>query len=239
MKKVLFVLLASVMVMQVVAQKEINDPNAQVRNVKGFHAIKVSSAIDLYLSQANEEVVVVSAAETKWRDRIRTVVEGGVLKISLDQEGWSWWKNTGHKKLKAYVSFKSLDKLVASGACDVRVTGTIKSDELVIDISGASNFRGDVDVNSLNIDQSGASDATITGKANSVYAEASGASDLKAFDLQTQNCKARASGASDIKISVSNELNAHASGASGISYKGQPTIKEMHSSGASSVNKRS
>jgi len=239
MKKVFFFLLASVMVMQVVAQKEINDPNAQVRNVKDFHAIKVSSAIDLYLSPANEEAVVVSAAEIKWRDKIRTVVEDGVLKIYLDQQSWSWWGNTGSKKLKAYVNFKSLDKLSASGACDVRVTGTIKSDELLIHISGASNFRGDIDVNSLTIDQSGASDATISGKASSVYAEASGASDLKAFDLQTQKCRARASGASDIKISVNNELNARASGASGISYKGQPVIKEMHSSGASSVNKRS
>ena len=239
MKKVLFVLLASIMVMQVVAQKEINDPNAQVRNVKGFHAIKISSAIDLYLSPSNEEVVVVSAAETKWRDRIRTEVEGGVLKISLDQQGWNWWGNMGNKKLKAYVSFKSLDKLSASGACDVRVTGTIKSEELRIHISGASNFRGDIDVNSLTIDQSGASDATITGKATSVNAEASGASDLKAFDLQTQNCRARASGASDIKISVSNELSARASGASGISYRGAPEVREKHASGASSVNRKS
>ncbi len=239
MKKVLFFLLASVMVTQVVAQKEINDPNAQVRNVKGFHAIKISSAIDLYISPSDEEVVVVSASEIKWRDRIRTTVEGGVLKISLDQDGWNWWRNAHNNRLKAYVSFKSLDKLSASGACDVRVTGTIKADELKIDISGASNFRGDIDVMSLTIDQSGASDATITGKANTVVAGASGASDLKAFGLQTQNCRAHASGASDIKISVSKELNAHASGASGISYKGEPEIREKHASGASSVNKRS
>jgi hypothetical protein len=237
MKKLLFVLAASIIGMQIFAQKEINDPNAQVRNVKGFHAIKVSNAIDLYLSPSNEEVVVVSAADPKWRDRIRTEIDGGTLRIYLDQE--SWWKNTGNKKLKAYVSFKSLDRLSISGACDVHVTGTIKSDDLKINISGASDFRGDIDVMNLTIDQSGASDATISGKANTVNAEASGASDLKAYDLQTQYCQARASGASDIKISVNKELSARASGASGVSYKGEPALKEKHQSGSSSVKRRS
>jgi hypothetical protein len=128
--------------------------------------------------------------------------------------------------------------LVASGASDVRVNGVIKSDNLTINISGSSDFRGEVDVNNLTIDQSGASDATIKGKAITLDAEASGASDLKGYELQTQNCRAHASGASDIKISVSKELNAHASGSSDIYYKGEPLIKEKRSSGSSSVSRR-
>jgi len=220
------------------SQKEIKDPNAQVRDLKGFHAIRISDAIDLYLSQGNDEVVVVSATETKYRDRIKTEVDNGVLKISFDHEGWNWW-HTGNHKLKAYVSFKTLDKLSASGAVDVKVTGTIKADNLDIHISGASDVVGDIDVNKLTVDQSGASDAKITGKANEVDVEASGASDFKSYDLQTQNCKAHASGASDIHITVMNELNAHATGASGIYYKGEAVIRELHSSGASSVSKKS
>ena len=237
MKKLILFLVVAAVALNLNAQQEIKDPNAQVRNVKGFHAIKVSDAIDLYLSQSNDEVVVVSAIEEKYRDRIKTVVENGMLRISMDRSDWSWWKNSGNKKLKAYVSFKTLDKLIASGASDVRVTGTIKSDDLSISISGASDFRGDIDVNSLTIDQSGASDATISGTANTVNAEASGASDLKGFDLKTENCKAHASGASDIKISVSKELNARASGASGIYYKGDAVIRDFKSSGASSVKR--
>jgi hypothetical protein len=238
MKKLVLLITVVIVSVGVYAQKEINDPNAQVRDLKGFHAIKISDAIDLYLSQGNDEVVVVSATETKYRDRIRTEVDNGVLKISFDHDGWNWW-HSGNHKLKAYVSFKTLDKLSASGACDVIVTGTIKSDNLDIKISGASDFKGDIDVNTLTIDQSGASDARISGKANNVDAEASGASDFKGYDLQTQNCTAKASGASDIHITVTKELNAHAAGASGIYYKGDALIREMHSSGASSVSKKS
>jgi hypothetical protein len=67
----------------------------------------------------------------------------------------------------------------------------------------------------------------------------SGASDLKGFELVTDTCNAHASGASDIRITVNKELNVHASGASGIYYKGPAVIREMHSSGASSVSKKS
>lgn len=234
MKKFLLFLVAAGCMLGVQAQKSINDPNAEVRNVSGFHAIKVSSAIDLYLSQSGSETVAVSASETKYRDRIKTEVENGVLKIWFDEDGWKFW-SAGNKKLKAYVSFKTLDKLVASGACDVIVDGTIKSNSLDINLSGASDFKGAVDANSLTIDQSGASDMTITGRASTLKIEVSGASDFKGFNLTTDNCNARASGASDIKITVNKEMYARASGASSVKYKGTGVLKEKRTSGASSI----
>jgi len=236
MKKLLFFVVSVFLAGSVFAQKTvINDPNAEIRNVKGFHAMQVSHAINLYLTQSNEEAVAVSAKDTKYRERIRTEVKDGVLKIWYDNDGWKW--DNGNKKLKAYVSVKTLDKLSASGASDVLVDGTITGDRLDIDLSGASDFKGAVKLNELNLDQSGASDITISGSAGKVTIEASGASDVKGYDLITENCNAHASGASDIKISVNKELSAHASGASSIYYKGTAVIRELHSNGASSVGK--
>jgi len=236
MKKFLFFAVSVFIGGAMFAQKTIiNDPNAEVRNEKGFHAIQVSDAINLYLSQGDEEAVAVSARDIKYRDRIRTEVKNGVLKIWYANEGWRW--ANGNKKLKAYVSIKILDKLSASGASDVLVDGTISGDRLDINLSGASDFKGAVKLNELNIDQSGASDITIRGSVGKLTIEASGASDTKGYDLVTDNCTAHASGASDIKISVNKELNVHASGASSIYYRGTAVIRELHSSGASSVGK--
>lgn len=238
MKKFLLLLVSAAFVMSVQAQKTINDPNAEVRNVSGFHAIKVSSAIDLYLSQSGSEAVAVSASEDKYRDRIKTEVENGVLKIWFDNDGnWKLWNN-GNKKLKAYVSVRDLDRLTASGACDVFIDGVIRSNSLTINLSGASDLKGNFEVSSLTMDQSGASDATISGRAGDLKIGVSGASAFRGFDLQTENCQARASGASDIRITVNKEMTARASGASSIQYRGNGVIREMHSSGASSVNKK-
>ena len=85
---------------------------------------------------------------------------------------------------------------------------------------------------------SGASDVSISGTASVVNIESSGASDVKAFDLVTDMCTAKASGASDVNITVNKELNAHASGASDIYYKGSAVIKDMQSSGASNVGRK-
>ena len=51
--------------------KVINDANAVTRAVSGsFTGISVSSGIDLYLTQGNEESIAVSASEQKHLDRL-------------------------------------------------------------------------------------------------------------------------------------------------------------------------
>ncbi|MBC7827971.1 MAG: DUF2807 domain-containing protein [Chitinophagaceae bacterium] len=237
MQKICLLLLMSVLSGVMYGQtKEVNDPNAEVRNVKGYHAIKVSHAIDLYLSQSENEVVAVSASKEEYRNKIKTEVENGVLRIWYDND--SKWSR-GDKKLKAYISFKTLDKLTASGASDIRVTGIIKANELGIILSGASDFDGAIQSNSLTVALSGASDMTVTGSVTSLKIEVSGASEFKGYDLQADNCSAKASGASDVRVTVNKELNAQASGASGVYYKGNGVIRDIKTNGASNISKKS
>jgi len=239
MKRIIFFLAGWLSLGSVLAQKTIiNDANAEVRVVKGYHGIDVSSAIDLYMSQGDQETVVVSAAEIKWRDRIRTDVVDGILKIWVDTKGFSW--SSGNKKMKAYVSFTTLDKLAASGASNVYVDGVISGTSLDIILSGASDFKGAIKVSELRLNQSGASDAHITGTVEGLTSiHSSGASDVKGYELVTGSCNANLSGASDVRITVNKELNVSASGASSLFYKGDGIVRDLHSSGASSVSKKS
>lgn len=240
MKKLILFALFAVYALSPFAQDDkvfVRDANAQPRKISGtFWGITVSDAIDLYLSQSEEEVVVVSAAEAKYRDRIMTEVVNGELKIYYNDKGLQW--SSGSKKLKAYVSFKSIQKLTASGASDIYVNGVVRSDVLKINISGSSDFKGAVDVNKLSLDQSGSSNSRISGRATNLKIEVSGASDVKGYDLVADYCEASASGASDIQITVTKELTASASGASDIYYKGEGITRNIRSSGASSVARR-
>ena len=236
MKKIFAGILMVAMVSGAAAQKTIvNDANAEKREVPAFSGISVSSAINLYISQGDEDGVAVSASEIKYRDRIKTEVKEGILSISYNNEGMHW--ASGNKKLKAYISFKNINKLTASGACDVFVNGVLKVDKLDLRLSGASDIKGAVDIGDLDASISGASDMTISGKVGSLHIDANGASDLKSYDLVVQNCDAEASGASDIRITVEKELNARASGASDIIIRGNGVIKKSNKSGASSIKK--
>jgi hypothetical protein len=210
----------------------VNDKNAQVREVGSFSEISVSGSIDLYLSPDDKEMVVVSAKEEQYRDKIVTRVVGDKLEIYFNNKGFSIRTDM---RLKAYVSFKQLKKINASGSSDVFVNGLVKGEKLEIHISGSSDFSGAVDVASLDVHQSGSSDTKLSGRAGVVDVDLSGASDMKAFDLNTDICKAHASGSSDINVTVMKELYVGASGASDVKYKGTGTVREVKTSGASSV----
>lgn len=241
MKKILSLSAAFLFTCIALHAQQVNDPNAELRDVKGFTTIKVSNAFDVYLTQSNDDAVAVSASEEKYRDKIKTEVNNGVLTISYEERSW----NSEKKKLKAYVSFKSIKKLVVSGACDVFILGPVKQDEIEVDLSGASDLKtskegnGQLDIKQMNVQLSGASDMTVSGNVAQLKVDASGASDFKGFDLATDYCDATASGASSVKITVNKELTAHASGASDVHYKGDGMIKEIKTSGASNISKRS
>jgi hypothetical protein len=241
MKKLLSILVVLAFVDVSHAQLTINDPNAEKREAKNFHAISISNAFNVFISQGNEEAVAVSASEEKYKQDIKVEVKDGVLKIWIEKEGkfWKGW-NGDKMKLKAYISFKNIDRLTASGACDIRVQGQINADDLNVNLSGASDLKeGKINAKKLTVDVSGASDMNVSGTAAELNVEASGASDFKGFDLTVDYCNAHASGASTINITVNKELSARATGASDVHYKGNGLIREIKTSGASSISKRS
>ncbi len=234
--KYLFILLFFTISTSVFAQQTIiNDKNAEARNVTSFTGIKVSGGIDLYLSQSNDYSVAVSASEEKYRNNIKTEVKNGILEIWYDNDR-KW--NAGNKNLRAYISFKDIESLDASGACDVDINGTLSTNNMLIKLSGACDIKGTVKISDLTLQLTGASTVKVDGTAQNLKLNASGASDVKNFDFSVENCKAEISGASDVRITVTNSISATASGASSFRYKGSPERKDIATSGASSINQK-
>lgn len=232
-----FIAIAGLLIVFFAQAQQVNDPNVMKVDVPSFHGIHVSNAFNVYLSQGNEDALAISATEERFRDKIKTEVKNGILYISFEN-GVRF--NSGKMKLKAYISFKNLDEIKAGGACDFYVMGGMRADELRIDLSDASDMKeGTLNVNKLTINLSGASDMKLTGKASQLKIDASGASDFKAYDLITDYCDAEASGASSIQVTVNKELSARASGASDVHYKGEAVIRDMKTSGASNVSRKS
>ena len=237
MKSLFLFLLTAFIATAAGAQKTVYDANAEQRTVGSFHAIHISNAFDVYITQGNEESLAVSASSKEDLQRIETKVENGVLKIRYN-ESKKWWGS--NKKLRAYIAVKNLDELRAGGACDVKIEGGLKVASLMLNLSGASDLKGELNIEGeLNADLSGASDMDITGSAVNVVISASGASDVKAYDFTTNTCSVDASGASGVRITVDKELSAKLSGASNVSYKGAAMIRDIKTSGASSVSRKS
>lgn len=218
------------------AQKQfVVDPDAVVREISGsFTSLKVSSGIHVFLSRAENEVLAVSASDDKYREGIKTEITDAVLHIFYDGDKIRYGNNF---KMNVYVGYKKLEQLQASGASNILITGVLEQPNFNIQLSGASELKGQVKVTNLNMKLSGASEAKITGTVKNINIESSGASDLKAYELIAENCNVKASGASDVNITVTNDMAANASGASNVYYKGSAELKLKQTSGASSVAK--
>ncbi len=235
----------------------IHDPNVQLRKVGNFSAIQVSSAIDLYLTQSNENQVAVSAKDESNRDEIITEVIGGTLIIKMSNNSWLSWNSWGNIKAKAYVSVKDINAISGSGATNIHLVNKIETPKMKLKLSGASDMKGEMVVGSLQIDMSGASDykgqvtaknifleasgasnIELSGVAEDLSVDVSGASDAKLFNLATKGAVVHASGASTANVNVASLLKADASGASNINYKGEAVLKENKSAGASNIRHR-
>jgi len=233
MKKIPIIFLLLGFAVAAWAQKTINDPNAQKRSASGFHGVAVSGSIELFLTQGSEEGVVVSADDTKWRDKVVTEVRNGILHIYLENKNRipiDW--NLHPKKIRAYVSVKDIDYLSSSGSGKMHTEGNLRSDKLKVDISGSGNVEGGFNVKEFAVSLSGSANADLSGTAENSDLHISGSGNIRGYDFTTAFCKASISGSGNVRITVTKELSAHISGSGNVSIKGDGLMRDYSASGS-------
>lgn len=215
-----------------------------------FNAIKASEGLNVYVTQSDNESIIVEADENL-HDLIITEVVDNVLKIHTK-------KNIGNAtSKKVMVSFKNVSNITSTSGSDVHSTNTITAENLKLESSSGSDMSLNVnassiqcnassgsamklDVNSSMIECHSSSGSTIklTGKTIKLITEASSGSSLNAGDLIAESSQAQASSGSNITINTTKELVAKASSGGGISYYGNPEKVEKSDSASGSIIKR-
>lgn len=141
----------------------------------------------------------------------------------------------GASRITANVACRECE-IEATGASRATVDGT--ADRCEADASGASRLSLAMRCTDWEIECSGASKADAAGSARNCTLEASGASGIQGEHLVADRCLAKASGASSVRIQCTEQLQAHASGASKVVYSGDCTVGAAQASGASSVSRK-
>jgi len=207
------------------------------RMVYPFTAIEVSDDIELYINSGDVEEVTVET-NASYIKHVITRVDNGVLHIYTDRNS-RFLRPHCCFDVKVYVTTKYLSAINASGACSVCCNSKLETDEMNLELSGASEVEFyNLIANNVSIDASGASSVKLTGSAiNLSIFSLSGASEVNAFNFPTVYTILDLSGASEANINVSTELDVTASGASVVKYIGNPGIIKQDLSGASELIK--
>jgi len=237
MKKICLSLLLIASFYNLLAQKTINDPNAEVRDVSGFHGINVGTGIRLIISEGASEQVVVSADKIEYREKIITRVERGILKIYYENKFGAINDRKEKKELKAYVSYKMLDELDANTGAQVEIDGTLKSASVKMGVNTGATIKGAVKIDDLTVDQNTGSVVTLTGESTKLSVDGDTGSMFKGSDLKTDNCSVRISTGAGVYITVQKELYVKASTGGFVKYKGDAGIKEIKSNTGGSVSR--
>jgi formylmethanofuran dehydrogenase subunit C len=161
-------------------------------------------------------------------DRLRVEVDGDTIRIDLDGR-------VRDATLRADIGLIGLRRIGVSGASQLRVEGQVTGD-LTIEASDASEIEvGSVDLDELVLNVSGASQVSIEGAAGHLRADVSGASRIALFGVEADEAEVDVSGESDAELTVLDRLEGRASGASSVRYRGEPDRVISDESSASSV----
>ena len=181
------------------------------RSLAGFKKIRAENAINLDITVQKEYKVSVQA-DDNLLPSVTTEVTGDTLVISLKD------KVATKTKINVTISMPELTDLDLTGATTCTAT-EVKTDKLEVDATGASKIK-------------------LAGEVNTLKAKAVGASGIDAETLRAAKVEAESDGASSVSVSASNELKADASGASSITYIGDPPELKQNVSDVSTIKKK-
>jgi hypothetical protein len=203
----------------------------QERDVsEDFDQVKGSAGLDVYLTQGEENKIVVEADENLLQ-YIETDVENGKLHITTSE-------NIGRSEAKkVHVTYKELNTIEASSGADVVGKSVVKSKNLSLKSSSGADLTLEVFSKDITAKSSSGSNMTLSGKASSLKADASSGSELNAKKLLVLNCNAEASSGAEVTVNVKERLETHSSSGGDINYYGNPVSVNSDKSHSGSVNK--
>ncbi len=202
-----------------------------VRDIDGFTGIKVSSGIDVYLSQGSFEVKV--EADENLHEVILTELEGNTLVVKTERVNI---RNAKSKKV--HVSLPELTALKISSAGDCVGQTSFSCEDLRLSISSAGDLSLEVDADRIDLDISSSGDASLSGSADEFNVSLSSAGDLNAYDLIAGKVDVNVSSAGDARVHATEEISMSASSAGNIYYKGDAKVMHSQSSSAGNISHR-
>ncbi len=202
----------------------------ETRDISGFTGVKVSSGIDVYLSQGSSFEVRVEADENLL-DVIRTEKEGNMLVVKTERVSIRKAKSK-----KVHVTLPELSDLKISSAGDLVGQTPFDCEDLRISISSAGDLSLEVEAGRIDLDISSSGDASLSGSAEEFNVGLSSAGDLNAFDLVAASVDVNVSSAGDARVHATEEISMSASSAGNIYYRGDAKVMHSQSSSAGNIS---
>jgi hypothetical protein len=197
--------------------------------VTDFDQLEMGSGFHIRVDQGNAFGVRVEG-DRRNVDDLEVYRQGNTLVIEFEDQ------RDRHHDTYINITMPSLKGVNFSGGSESKIRGFESDDHVDFYLSGASVCQVDGGFKHVNLVVSGGSEIVLFGGGDELNGEVSGASSLKGFNYPVRAASIEISGASVGKLTVTDELDVTAAGASSVLYRGEPSVI-ANTSGASSVVK--
>ncbi len=202
----------------------------QNRKLSGnFESVKVSTGIDLILSQGEKKDIIVEA-DDNIIDLLKTEIKDNVLIIYFDKSV------AKVKSKKVYVTIPTIISITATSGANVESENEINGDEINLTASSGAGVDLILKYDKMICSASSGSDIDIKGECSDLNIDASSGSNIEAKEFLAKNVDASASSGASIVLLVSENITASASSGGNINYYGEPKFKNISKSSGGSVS---
>lgn len=202
-----------------------------------YHSVELRGAAKLYLNNGTQQSTLLTTNQIYslvYEDVIKVEVRDSILYIETSNQIPVY-----DVMINFAITSPYLRKLTVYGASKIETSENqvLAQPDFVLDLNGAAEADLHLNVQTLIVDSKGASKLELEGIANDAHITIAGAGEVEAEDLLTQSLHINCAGASKAEVNVARELWAQAAGASKITYKGTPHIKQNMAVGGSLIKK--
>lgn len=203
-------------------------------NFGDFTRVEVGHAFEVEVVQSDSYSVSITTDDNLFKN-LKVSKEGETLKIGRSRHiGW----RLRSTRPRARITMPVLKGLQLSGATKGTISGFNSSEGFKLNLSGASSVTGEITAGDAEFNFSGASSVELAGAAKNAVIEASGASRMELGGFSVHDAAIKLSGASRSTVKLDGTLNAMLSGASKLSWIGNPIMGDIKTSGASTLSNK-
>jgi hypothetical protein len=197
--------------------------------LNAFNGIVVGGNFNVVLTEASTPKVMVETKNNNQQNIVLTVIDNNLVVSSNGKK---------NAKTTIYIDAPTIKNITLTGSAELKTSNKLLEEQLNLTLSGASEANMEVAITNLESKISGAAELKLNGTVINHTTTISGAGELKALKLASNNTTAKMSGAGHAQVEAKEELNAKITGASSISFKEEPKIKNIDVSGAGSVTQK-
>ncbi|MCL0101461.1 DUF2807 domain-containing protein [Dehalococcoidia bacterium] len=195
-----------------------------------FRRIQATHGFQLKLRRDPTFAVAITA-DKNVLEYVHVEKQGDRLVLGI-REGLSVRNST----LLAEISMPELREIVLHEGCHALVTDFRSSDDLTVNLSGASRLAGDIGAGDLDFEISGASELELSGSGKSIKVEAIGGSQLDLKEFPADSARVDLREGSSAVLDIRKKLGpVHVRGGSNLIYHGDPSIKDLNTAPGSRI----